>query len=58
MSFSEGATYAPTLGEPEFLKVLEKSVFLDKKPKAFLGTVTNLQEGQQLLEMHPLTIWN
>lgn len=40
VSFSEGATYAPTLGEPEFLKVLEKSVFLDKKPKAFLGTVT------------------
>ena len=40
VSFSEGASYAPTLGEPEFLKVLEKSVFLDKKPKAHLGTVT------------------
>lgn len=40
VSFSEGASYAPTLGEPEFLKVLKKTVFLDKKPKAHLGTVT------------------
>lgn len=39
VSFSDSAEYSPTVGEPRFIEALLKSVFLDKRPKAHLGTV-------------------
>ena len=39
VSFSDSAEYSPTVGEPKFIEALLKSVFLDKKPNAYLGTV-------------------